>query len=204
MSYCGNNLARQPLQCRLCKLSVWKKFNFNSWMEIHGFFPQTLALIGLRAHHWIHNEWTKKSFSVFVSHLIQPKSRGIISRPPLNWEDSFSSSFFLLWDDLAQIDKLAIVWQLSYLWYYLFQFPQQAASGMFLLLYTFISFRPSPAGAVSHCLPLSPWLMFTGHSNTLNSLVRKGKMGALAGVRYCGGTEGAISMGRQRNLASVW
>lgn len=65
----------------------------------------------------------------------------------------------------------------------------------------FISFCGSRAGAVSHCLHLYLWLMFTGHSNTLNSLVRKG---ALAGVRYCRGTQGAVSMGRQRNLASVW
>lgn len=43
--------------------------------------------------------------------------------------------------------------------------------------------------------------MFTGHSNTLNSLVRKGKMGALAGVRYCGGTEGATSTAETQKLS---
>lgn len=197
MLYCGNNLARQRLQGRLRKLSVWKKFNFNSWIEIHCFFQTRRALNWIKSMP-LNSQWAnKKSLNLFVSYLQLKKK--IISHPltiktiqgflltrkwlSINWQQSF--------DDY--LNSLLVLFIL-----------QQTPSWMFLLLYTFISFRASPAGAVSHCLPLSPWLMFTGHSNTLNSLVRKGKMGALAGVRYCRGKEGATSMGRQRNLASVW
>lgn len=83
MLYCPNNLARQPLQGRLCKLSVWKKFHFNSWTESHCFFflPRLGEhWIGLRAQTEFTMSEQKISFRCFVCYL-QLKSHGII--PPL-------------------------------------------------------------------------------------------------------------------------
>ena len=93
----------------------------------------------------------QKSFSFFVSYL-QLKSQGIISHPPLI---KTIQVFLLIRDDLPQIDKLAIIWRLSKFISGIIYSPTNT-KWMFLLLYTFISFRASPAGAVSHCLPLSP------------------------------------------------
>lgn len=88
----------------------------------------------------------KKSFRCFVCYL-QLKSRGIIHPLLIKMIQA------VLLTIPRQINKQSFD---AYHNYFLLFILRTAPSGMFLLLYAFISFWAPRAGAVSHCLPLSP------------------------------------------------
>lgn len=130
--YCGNNTARQPLQGKFYKLSIWEKFHFSSWIKIHGFPPSVWEKAELDLDlYWIPNERTKVSAS--LSSIKYSPTLSLL-HPPL--QQSFE-------------DYL-------HTWYVLFQSPLK--SWMILLLYPFISFQSPLAAAVSHCLPSFPMI----------------------------------------------
>lgn len=179
MLYCGNNLARQPLQGKFYKLSIWEKFHFSGWIKIHGFFSPHQSE---RRLNWI---WICTEFP-----MNEQKFRPLCLQ--LNTAQLYH--FFTLHS--SNHSKIICIHGMVY-----FSLPSRA--GWFFYYILSFNFSLPLLVQLVTVSPLSSWLMFTGHSNTLNSLLRKGKMGALAGVRYCQGTEGAISMKRQGNLASV-
>lgn len=197
MLYGGNNRVRQHPCGRSCKSSIWgekksEKFNFNSWIETHYIFWLEKHLLDYRDT----SDFTmsEKNKTLRLSFEAQD-----ITHTPLIKK---IRAFLIIYLFTRKLFKPAIArWSSKRSSCIIYSLTNTRLDISFTL---FISFCASHASAVRHCLRPCPWLMFTGHSNTLNSLVRKGKMGALAGVRYCAATEGATPVGRHRKLASVW